>query len=164
MPKEDLDATDLRILAELQRDARLANVELAERINLSPSPCLRRTKRLEEVGLIRGYRADLDRDKLGLGLTVFVEIKVARHSRSNADGLAAALTEIPEVVSCCMVSGAADFLVELVVADLPAYERLLSDRLLTLSMVADIRSNFALRMIKTAGPLALPPAGASRGD
>jgi len=164
MPKQDLDTADLRILLELQADARLTNVELAERIHLSPSPCLRRTKRLEEAGVIRGYRADLDRDKVGLGLTVFVEIKVARHSRSNADGLAKALAEMPEVVSCCMVSGAADFLVELVVADLPAYERLLSDRLLTLSMVADIRSNFALRMIKTAGPLALPPAGQDKGD
>lgn len=156
MPKIDLDQTDLRILAELQQDARLTNVDLAERVHLSPSPCLRRTKRLEEAGVIRGYRADLDRDKIGLGLTVFVEIKVDRHSRQNADALARALAAMPEVVSCCMVSGAADFLVELVVPDLTAYEQLLSDRLLTLPMVADIRSNFALRMIKTAGPLALP--------
>lgn len=158
MSKMNLDETDVKILAELQRDARLSNVELAERVHLSPSPCLRRTKRLEESGVIRGYRADLDRSLVGLGLTVFVEIKVDRHSRRNADGLATALAELPEVVSCCMVSGAADFLVELVVPDLPAYERLLSDRLLTLPMVADIRSNFALRVIKTAGPMALPPA------
>src|ERR1700754_4197160 len=115
MPKLDLDTADLRILSELQADARLTNVELAERIHLSPSPCLRRTKRLEEAGVIRGYRADLDRSKAGLGLTVFVEIKVDRHSRHNADGLATTLAEMPEVVSCCMVSGAADFLAELVV-------------------------------------------------
>ncbi|HWT99776.1 MAG TPA: Lrp/AsnC family transcriptional regulator [Terriglobales bacterium] len=156
MPKNDIDQTDLRILAELQQDARLTNVDLAERIHLSPSPCLRRTKRLEEAGVIRGYRADLDRDKVGLGLTVFVEIKVDRHSRQNADDLARALVAMPEVVSCCMVSGAADFLLELVVPDLTTYERLLSDRLLTLPMVADIRSNFALRVIKSGGPLALP--------
>ncbi len=145
----------MRILRELQQDARLTNVELAERINLSPSPCLRRTRQLEEAGIIRGYRADLDRDKIGLGLTVFVEIKVDRHSRQNADALAVALSALPQVVSCCMVSGAADFLVELVVPDLPTYEKLLSEQLLTLPMVADIRSNFALRVIKTAGPLAL---------
>lgn len=163
MPKIEIDQADLRILSELQQEARLTNVELAERIHLSPSPCLRRTKRLEEAGIIRGYRADLDRDKVGLGLTVFVEIKVDRHSRQNADELARALAAMPEVVSCCMVSGAADFLVELVVADLAAYERLLSDRLLTLPMVADIRSNFALRMIKTAGPLALPEMVATAG-
>ncbi|HVJ32549.1 MAG TPA: Lrp/AsnC family transcriptional regulator [Terriglobia bacterium] len=164
MPKIEIDQADLRILSELQQEARLTNVELAERIHLSPSPCLRRTKRLEEAGIIRGYRADLDRDKVGLGLTVFVEIKVDRHSRQNADELARALAAMPEVVSCCMVSGAADFLVELVVSDLAAYERLLSDRLLTLPMVADIRSNFALRMIKTAGPLALPAAASTAGD
>jgi len=157
MPERPLDRTDLRILRELQRDGRLTNVELAERVNLSPSPCLRRTRRLEEEGVIRGYRADLDRTRVGLGLTVFVEIKVGLHTRSNADALTAALRDIPEVVSCFMVSGGADFLAEVVVPDLPAYERLLSERLLTLPMVQDIRSNFALRAIKTAGPLALPP-------
>jgi DNA-binding Lrp family transcriptional regulator len=157
---EDLDETDIRILRALQADGRLANVDLAERINLSPSPCLRRTKRLEAAGVIAGYRAEIDRAKVGLGLTVFVEIKVERHSRSNADELTSALLAIPEVVSCCMVSGAADFLVELAVADLAAYERLLSDRLLVLPMIADIRSNFALRVIKTAGALAIPDATA----
>jgi len=162
MPKTDLDQTDLRILTELQQDARLTNVELSERVHLSPSPCLRRTKRLEETGVIRGYRADLDRNQVGLGLTVFVEIKVDRHSRQNADDLGQALAAMPEVVACCMVSGAADFFAELVVPDLAAYERLLSDQLLSLPMVADIRSNFALRVIKTAGPLHLAPvAGAA---
>ena len=160
MPKSEIDQTDLRILSALQHDARLTNVELAERVNLSPSPCLRRTKRLEEIGVIRGYRADLDRNQVGLGLTVFVEIKVDRHSRQNADDLGQALSAMPEVVSCCMVSGAADFFAELVVPDLAAYERLLSDQLLALPMVADIRSNFALRVIKTAGPLNLPSTAA----
>lgn len=162
MPIDELDETDIRILRALQADGRLANVDLAERINLSPSPCLRRTKRLEAAGVIAGYRAEIDRAKIGLGLTVFVEIKVERHSRSNADELTAALLAIPEVVSCCMVSGAADFLVELAVADLAAYERLLSDRLLVLPMIADIRSNFALRVIKTAGALAIPDATATK--
>lgn len=152
-----LDRTDVAILRALQEEGRLANVDLAERVNLSPSPCLRRTRRLEEDGVIRGYRADLDRAKLGLGLTVFVEIKVGHHTRDNADALARALTAIPEVVSCFMVSGDADFLAEVVVPDLAAYERLLSDTLLTLPMVTDIRSNFALRTLKTGGPLAIPP-------
>ncbi|WP_207485907.1 Lrp/AsnC family transcriptional regulator [Arenibaculum pallidiluteum] len=156
MPNHVLDNTDLKILRALQEDGRLANVDLAERVNLSPSPCLRRTKRLEEEGVIRGYRADIDRTSVGLGLTVFVEIKVARHSRRNADALTAALRHMPEVVSCFMVSGGADFLAEVVVPDLASYERLLTERLLTLPMVADIRSNFALRTIKIAGPLALP--------
>ncbi len=156
MPSHRLDRTDRRILAALQADARLTNVELSERVSLSPSPCLRRVRHLEETGVIRGYRADLDRHAVGLGLTVFAELKVGRHSRSNADELADALNAIPEVVSCYMVSGEADFLAEIVVADLPAYERLLSERLLTLPMVEDIRSNVALRAVKQAAPLVVP--------
>ena len=156
MPKAPLDGIDRRILAALQVDGRLTNVELADRVCLSPSPCLRRLKRLEQAGVIRGYRAVLDRRAVGLGLTVFVSIKVGKHSRDNAEMLHAALAA-PEVVACHMVSGEADFLAEVVVPDLDAYERLLTDRLLTQPMIEEIRSNFALRTIKTDGPLALPP-------
>jgi Lrp/AsnC family leucine-responsive transcriptional regulator len=151
-----LDDADRRILGALQEDGRLANVDLAERIALSPSPCLRRVKRLEEAGVVRGYRALLDREMLGLGLTVFVDIKVGRHSRENAAALQQALAAMPEVVACHMVSGTADFLAEIVVADLGAYQALLTERLLTLPMVAGIRSNFSLRRIKSDGPLPLP--------
>jgi Lrp/AsnC family leucine-responsive transcriptional regulator len=157
MPKPSLDAIDWRILAALQENGRLTNVELAERVGLSPSPCLRRVRRLEASGAIRAYRALLDPRALGLDLTVFVELKVGRHSRENADALEAALAAIPEVVSCHMVSGAADFLIEVMAPDLAAYERLLSERLLILPMVTDIRSNFSLRRIKANGPLPLPP-------
>lgn len=150
------DSTDRRILAALQRDGRLANVDLAQRVALSPSPCLRRVRRLEAAGVVRGYRAVLDREALGLGLTVFVEIKVARHSRENAQALQDALAALPEVVSCHMVSGTADFLAEIVVADLRAYEALLTERLLTLPMVAGIRSNVSLRRIKSDAPLPIP--------
>lgn len=155
MPELNLDRTDRRILETLQNDGRLSNVDLAERVGLSPSPCLRRVKRLEDEGLISGYRAILDRKAVGLGLTVFVEIKVGKHSRENAAALHAALLAIPEVVSCHMVSGIADFLAEVVVADLEAYERLMTDKLLTLPTIEDVRSNFAIRMVKTNGPLPL---------
>ena len=156
MPTPPLDAIDWRILDALQENGRLTNVELADRVGLSPSPCLRRVRQLEASGVIWAYRALLDPRALGLGLTVFVELKVDRHSRENADALGAALGALPEVVACHMVSGAADFLVEVVVPDLAAYERFLSERLLVLPMVADIRSNFSLRRIKAAGPLQLP--------
>ncbi len=156
MPTPALDAIDWRILAALQEDGRLTNVELAERVGLSPSPCLRRVRQLEASGVIRAYRALLDPRALGLDLTVFVELKVGRHSRENADAIEAALRAMPEVVACHMVSGAADFLAEVVVPDLAAYERFLSERLLVLPMIADIRSNFSLRQIKAAGPLPLP--------
>jgi len=152
----DLDRTDLRILAALQGEGRLTNVELAARVALSPSPCLRRVKRLEAAGVVQGYRAVLDRGAVGLGLIVFVEIKVERHSRENAQVLQNALAAMPEVVSCHMVSGTADFLAEVVVADLRAYETLLTERLLVLPMVADIRSNMSLRRVKSEALLPLP--------
>ncbi|MCB1478965.1 MAG: Lrp/AsnC family transcriptional regulator [Tepidamorphaceae bacterium] len=155
MPKQPIDAADLRILGELQRDGRLTNVELADRIALSPSPCLRRVKRLEDDGVVRGYRAVIDRKRVGLDLTVFVEIRVSKHSRDNAAELQRALEAMPEVVACHMVSGVADFLAEIVVPGLADYERLLTDHLLTLPMVEDIRSNVALRTIKTDGALPL---------
>ncbi|MBD9506169.1 Lrp/AsnC family transcriptional regulator [Ensifer sp. ENS10] len=99
---------------------------------------------------------DIDRKEAGLGLTVFVEIKVGRHSRENAQRQQEALLAIPEVVSCFLISGNADFLAEVVVEDLPAYETLLTETLLALPGVTDIRSNFAIRSIKTGGPLKLP--------
>ena len=163
MPRTDIDGTDLRIVEALQLDGRLSNVDLAERVHLSPSPCLRRTRRLEEQGVIRGYRAEVDRAGVGLGLTVFVEIKVETHSRSNADALSRALADMDEVVACHMISGEADFLLEVVAADLEAYERFLSERLLSLPMIRDIRSNFALRTVKSGGRLPLNQQMAGSG-
>lgn len=155
MPYINLDAIDLKILGALQADGRLTNNELADRVGLSPSPCLRRVRRLERDGFIRGYRAVLDRESVGLGLTVFVEIKVEKHSRDNARALQEALTALPEVVACHMVSGTADFIAEIVVTNLKAYERLLTEKLLTLPMIGDIRSNFALTRVKSDAALPL---------
>ncbi len=149
------DGKDREILVQLQDEGRLSNVELAERVALSPSPCLRRVQRLENEGTIAGYRAILSRQAVGFGLTVFVAIKVAHHSRANAAALGEALAAIEAVVACHMVSGEADFLAEIVVRDMGDYERLLNERLLTLPMIADIRSQFALRTLKANAPLPL---------
>ena len=148
-----LDRVDRRLLEVLQEEGRLSNVALAERVHLSPSPCLRRLKALERCGVIEGYRAMLHREAIGLGLTVFVEVKVEGHSEETAMAIEAAVATMPEVVSAHIVSGEADFLLEVVVADLAAYERLLFDTLLRLPNVSDVRSNFALRMVKPRGPL-----------
>ena len=152
-----MDDIDLRIVAELQNDARLTNVDLADRVGLSPSPCLRRVKLLEERGVIAGYSARLNREAIGLSLTVFVEITVAQHSRKNAETVEQNLAGIPGLVSCHMVSGDADFLVELAVADLKMYERVLTENILTIEAVEQVRSNFSLRPIRIAQPLTLPP-------
>ena len=150
-----LDSTDRRMLEILQREGRISNAALADRLHLSPSPCLRRLRALEADGVISGYRAMLDRAKLGLGLTVFVELKVDGHSERSAAAISERLAAAPEVVAAHIVSGSADFLLEVVVADLAAYERLMFETLLRLPNVSDVRSNFALRTVKPAGPLPL---------
>lgn len=161
MPKLKLDAIDRRILSALQRDARLTNVQLADEVGLSPSPCLRRVRMLEEAGVIVGYHADLSRAEIGLGLTVFVGIKVERHRDEAAGAFRAAVRQLPEVVSCHLVSGESDFLLQVVVPDLAGYERLLLDTLLKLPGVSDIKSNFAIQTVKANAPVPLNhlPAG-----
>src|SRR5437016_2203882 len=112
MPKSTLDAIDHRIIAALQADGRLSNVELAERVGLSPSPCLRRVKQLERDGYIEAYRAVLGRDRLGLGLTVFIGVKIEGHANARAEAFQDAVVAMPEVVACHLVSGEADYLLE----------------------------------------------------
>ena len=155
MPQTEFDSTDLAILSRLQEDGRKANVDLAEEISLSPSSCLRRTKALEAQGVIAGYRAELDRERLGLGLTVFIELSVSRHSRQSSREIEQGLAAIPAVVACHLISGDADFLVEAVVPSLAVYEEVLLDRILAIEPVTSARSTFALRTVLSRGPLPL---------
>ena len=150
-----MDTIDRSILRELQAEGRLANNALADRVRLSPSPCLRRLKRLEADGAIRGYRAIVDRRRVGLGLTVFLEVKVSGHSGARAREFEAAVMQVDDVVACHVLAGAADFLLEVVAEDLAAYERLLLDTLLQLPGVIDVRSNIAIRTVKESAPLPL---------
>lgn len=152
LPMDDIDR---EILRQLQDDGRLPNAALAERVHLSPSPSLRRLRRLENDGTIRGYRAILDRRRVGLGLTVFVEVKLTGHSQQRAEEFGEAVAAIDSVVACHIVAGMADFLLEVVVPDLAAYEQLLLETLLELPGVTDVRSNVAIRTVKEAGPLPL---------
>jgi Lrp/AsnC family transcriptional regulator, leucine-responsive regulatory protein len=155
MPDNAYDTTDRAILQHLQQDGRIANVDLADAVSLSPSSCLRRTKALEADGIISGYRAELDRERAGLGLTVFIMLKVDQHSRDTSKRIEAALTAIPAVVACHVISGEADFLVEAVVPSLAAYERVLLDEILAIGSVTDARSTFAIRTVLNRGPLPL---------
>lgn len=153
MPDHVYDRTDRAILSVLQVDGRIANVDLADAVSLSPSSCLRRTKALEADGIIAGYRAELDRTRAGLGLTVFISLKVEQHSRQTSREIENALLAIPEIVACHVVSGEADFFVEAVVPGLAEYERLLLDRVLAVGPVTDARSMFAIRTVLSRGPL-----------
>lgn len=159
MPKSDLDAIDRRIIATLQADGRLSNVDLADAVGLSPSPCLRRVKRLEAEGYITAYRAVLGRAKVGLGFTVFVGVKIEGHADTRADTMQETIAAMPEVVAFHMVSGEADYLLEVVVPDLEHYQRFLLDRLLAIPIVKEVRSNIALQTIKAGAPLPLGHLG-----
>jgi Lrp/AsnC family transcriptional regulator, leucine-responsive regulatory protein len=155
MPKFDLDAIDRRIVAELQADGRLTNVELADKVGLSPSPCLRRVKRLEHEGFIEGYRAALRRDRVGLGFSVFVGVKIDGHANERALAFEKAIVEMPEIVACHLVSGEADYFLEVVVPELADYQRFLVGKLLNLPVVREVRSNIAIQTLKAGAPLPL---------
>jgi Lrp/AsnC family leucine-responsive transcriptional regulator len=155
MPNMKLDAIDRRILTALQEDGRLTNVELSDRVGLSPSPTLRRVKLLEDVGVIRGYRAVLDRPRVNLGLTLFVNISAESREDIETSEFLKLVVSFKEVVSCHLVSGESDFLLEVVVPDLAAYDNFLVKKLLKVPGIKAIRSNFVIRTIKPQGPLML---------
>jgi Lrp/AsnC family leucine-responsive transcriptional regulator len=155
MPDYKLDRFDRRILEALQANGRLPNIDLAAEIGLSPSPCSRRVRLLEESGVIKDYSAVLDRELVGLGLTVFVGIKVERHREKEAEAFREAVSVLPEVIMAHLVSGESDFLLQVVVPDLRAYEDFLTGTLLKLPGVRDIRSNFAIQTVKPQSPLPL---------
>ena len=160
MSEHVLDRVDRAIVARLQSEGRIANVDLADAISLSPSACLRRVKALEASGIIAGYRAEVSRQRAGLGLTVFLGLKVEAQSQETAARIEQALLAIPEIVACYLVSGSTDFLVEVAVPDLASYEQLLLGRILTIPNVVEAQSTFAIRTILSRGPL---PLGHWRG-
>ncbi len=174
MTKVTLDKTDRKILSILQADGRLSNQDVAEQVSLSPSPCLRRIKRLEEEGVIRQYVALLDPDKIGLGLLAYVNVRLEKHNdaaataQSNArvlgavqgaasprDDFAAAVEQWPEVVACYAMTGEMDYLLRVHVEDMDHFSRFMMATLLRHPAVLDVKSSFALQRIKdtTALPL-----------
>lgn len=150
-----LDAIDLKILRILQTDGRISNADLADRIGLSPTPCLRRLRRLEKEGVITGYRAQLDRSKLGLGITVLVDLKVEGQKGLDLARLQAQLKGMPEILSCHFVAGEFDLMLEVTVPDLADYEGFLMERLALLKLHRDIRSHVVIRTVADGRPLPL---------
>ncbi len=154
----ELDRTDRRILDELQRDGRLSNQELAERVSLSPSPCLRRVKRLEASGIIQRYVAVLDAEKVGLSLVAYVNIRLRKHSGSGHEPMAAFRRDVqlwPEVVACYAMTGDMDYLLRVQVRDLAHFSHFSMNTLMQHPSVVDMRSSFALQKIKERGELAI---------
>lgn len=156
----ELDRYDIAILQELQRDARLSNAELAARIGISAAPTWRRVKWLEEHGFITGYRAEIDRRKVGLGVLAFVRVDADRNTGVATRALEEAIRRIPEVIWCHYISGSGTFELQVIATDLDAFSRLSLDVLLNLPNVKDIHTSFSLGEVKSGAALPLSHLGA----
>jgi Lrp/AsnC family leucine-responsive transcriptional regulator len=150
-----LDRYDIAILGVLQRDARISNADLAAAIGLSAAPTWRRVRRLEELGVITGYRAEIDRRKIGLGVLAFVRVDCERDNAEAMRALKAAIRDLPEVVACHYISGAGTFELQVLVTDLDAYSRWTMDTLFKLPNVKDLHTSFSLGEIKASAALPL---------
>ncbi len=150
-----LDRYDIEILAILQREARLSNTELAARIGLSAAPTWRRLRWLEEQGYITGYRAEVDRRRIGLGVLAFVRVDAERNTGRATRELEDAIRGLPEVISCHYVSGSGTFELQVMATDLDAYARFSVETLLNLPHVKDIHTSFSLGEVKAGGALPL---------
>ena len=151
-----LDRYDLQIMAELQANARLSNAELAQRVGLSAAPCWRRVRALEQAGYIRGYHAEIDRHRIGLGVLAFVRLDADRNTGERTREMEEAIRQIPEIVSCHYISGAGTFELQVVSRDLDTFAQFAREVLINLPNVKDIHTSFSLGEVKasTSWPLA----------
>ena len=155
MPRMQLDAIDLKILRELQQNAEIANSDLAERVGLSPSPCLRRVRILREAGIIKRSVVLLDPEAVDLHINVFVRVTLSQQTEENISNFERQVRKRPEVLECYLMTGDEDYLLRVVVPDLGHYEHFLKTHLTRISGIANIRSSFALSQVSysTALPL-----------
>ena len=156
----DIDEVDAEILRHLQENARISNVRLARAVGLSPSPCLRRVQALQDKGVIRRYVTLLDPAAIGLGVSVFVQVTLERQVEHALEVFERTILARPEVMECYLMTGNADYLMRIVVADVTAYEKFLKEHLTRAPGVASINSSFALNQVKYGTALPLPQAAA----
>ena len=154
-----LDKFDLHILAQLQADGRLTNAELAQRVGLSAAPCWRRVKALEEAGYIKGYHADIDRHKIGLGVLAFVRVDAERNTGDGTRAMEEAIRQVPEIVSCHYISGTGTFELQVVAQDLDSFSRFVREVLLNLPNVKDLHTSFSLGEVKASSAWPLGQLG-----
>jgi Lrp/AsnC family transcriptional regulator, leucine-responsive regulatory protein len=164
MADRKLDDIDRRILAALQADGRMTAQEIADRVGLSPSPCARRVRLLEEAGVVKGYVAVIDQAKVGLPISVFASVKLERQREDDLDRFSQAVARWPEVVDCYLMTGQRDYLLRIVVSDLESYERFIKDKLTRLDGVASIESSFALGQVKRSNALPILLTSSKRAD
>ncbi len=156
-----LDQIDQKILRHLQENARITNAELADKVGLSPTPCLRRLRRLETEGIIKGYHTEINREALGVNVTVIILVKLEKEDDATLREFEAAIKKRPEVMECYLVTGKFDYFIRAVIPSLAAYETLLSETILRMPKIATVESSFTLREVerKTVVPI---PASVGR--
>lgn len=154
-----LDTIDRRIMAALQEDGRLSNVDLAQQVHLSPSPCLARVKRLENKGVISRYVALLNPAAIGFGVSVFIQVRLEKQIERSLESFEHAISERPEVMECYLMTGQSDYMLRVIVPDVPALERFIVDFLSRVPGVGTIQSSFALKQVKYKTALPLPLEG-----
>jgi len=159
---ETLDKFDIEILNELQADARLTNTELAQRVGLSAAPCWRRVRALEKAGFIKGYHAEIDRQRIGLGVLAFVRIDADRNTGEVLREMEEAIRKIPEIVSCHYISGAGTFELQVVSRDLDSFSQFARKSLINLPNVKDLHTSFSLGEVKASSSVPLSHLGARR--
>lgn len=156
MPNIKLDRIDYQILHYVQNDGRIANNELADKVGLSPSPCLRRVKALEQTGVIRRYVGIVDANAVGLGISAFVSVSLRSQEQSALEIFQTHIVGYPEVMECYLMTGTSDYLMRVVLPDLESYERFLLEKLTKIPVIANIQTSFALKPVvqRTELPLA----------
>ncbi|WP_026988623.1 Lrp/AsnC family transcriptional regulator [Fodinicurvata fenggangensis] len=147
---KSLDAKDLQIIRELQKDGRLTNADLATRVNLSPTPCLRRVRLLEEAGIITGYSANVNPRAYGLTITAFIRISLERHDRDVVQRFEERVCSIEEILDCHLLTGEADYLLRVMVTDLEAYEAFVRTRLHAIQGISSITTSFVYGTVKSS--------------
>lgn len=151
-----MDKIDRQIIRELQLDGRLSNHELAERVNLSPSPCLRRMRNLEEAGIIKGYTALIDQKAYGLPITVFIRIRLEHHSQESVHDFEQAVLRIDEILDCFLMTGDSDYLLRVIVESLEDYELFIRKKIHKIPCIASIDTSFAYGLVKQARVYSMP--------
>lgn len=153
---DKLDAIDKHILEVLQKNARISNLELANAVNLSPTPCARRVKQLEDAGIIQRHVTILDKQKLGLTLTIYLAVTMEKHTPESFATFEKAIKSFPEVVSCCIVTGRTeDYLLKIVAKDMKHYEHFLLSKINKIAGVSNVHTSFELRSVIETGALPL---------
>jgi Lrp/AsnC family transcriptional regulator, leucine-responsive regulatory protein len=151
-----LDATDRKVLEILQENAKITNAQLSKEIGLSPAPTLERVKKLETIGVIKSYHAQLDREKIGLGVTTFVQITLTGHKKAVTDAFVDQINQIPEVIECHHITGSCDFLLKIISKDISTYQKLMLEKINEIEEVASTQTMVILSTFKESKVLPIP--------